>query len=448
MTDTIAAIATAPGQGAIALLRLSGTEAIAIAEALFQGKKKPSLMESHRCYFGKIVHQSEVIDEVLLTLFRAPGSYTGEDLVEISCHGGVRISARILEVLLLSGARIARPGEFTQRAYLNGKMDLTQAEAVMDLIASQTERSQRSAMEQLSGRLGQEITLLRKELLAAMAHLEAFLDFPEEDIAPETGELLRSRIAKIGEHLQELLATAEEGRLLREGISVALCGAPNAGKSSLLNYLLGMERAIVSPIPGTTRDTLEESMVLGGFPFRFTDTAGLRATEDLIEQEGVLRAQRSAHASELCLHLVDAMLFKEPIVPIKEGELLVFNKMDLLLDCTVVKERHPTAILISCVTGEGIDLLISRIIEQVTNKNQVVIESISSSVAINKRHQACLQEALQATERALNIIDQKEALELLAVELHAALEKVGNVVGAVSTEEILGEIFQNFCIGK
>lgn len=405
-------------------------------------------MESHRCYFGKIIYQDEVIDEVLLTLFRAPRSYTGEDLVEISCHGGSRISAQILEILLLSGAHMARPGEFTQRAYLHGKMDLTQAEAIMDLISSQTERAQRSAMEQLSGRLGQEIALLRSELLAAIAHLEAFLDFPEEDIAPETGEALRERIAAINKHLQYLLATAEEGRLLREGISIVLCGAPNSGKSSLLNYLLGMDRAIVSPIPGTTRDTLEESVMLGGFPFRFTDTAGMRATEDVIEQEGVLRAERSAQASDLCLHLVDATLFEEPIVSIKTGELLVFNKIDLLSDRTFLKEKHPDVVLISCQTGEGIDLLIRRIIEQATNKNQMLAEPTLSSVAINKRHQVCLQQALRATESALNVIDQSEAFELLAVELHAALEAVGKIVGGATTEEILGEIFSNFCIGK
>lgn len=448
MTDTIAAIATPPGQGAIALLRLSGPEAIVVAEAIFRGKKKPSSMESHRCYFGKIIYQSEVIDEVLITLFRAPRSYTGEDLIEISCHGGARISARILEVLLLSGARMARPGEFTQRAYLNGKMDLTQAEAIMDLITSQTERSQRSAMEQLSGRLGQEMQLLRSELLAAIAHLEAFLDFPEEDIAPETGAALRQRVEKISRHLQQLLSTAEEGRLLREGISVALCGAPNSGKSSLLNYLLGMDRAIVSPIPGTTRDTLEESVTLSGFPFRFIDTAGMRTTPDLIEQEGVVRAERAAESADLCLHLVDATLSQEPIVPVKKGELLVFNKIDLLQDHTFLKEAHPSAILISCVTGEGIGALTRQIIEQVTHKNQSITESNPSSIAINKRHQVCLQQAFQAMEKALFLMDQQEALELLAVELHTALEEVGKVVGEATTEEILGEIFQHFCIGK
>lgn len=448
MTDTIAAIATAPGQGAIALLRLSGPEAIVISEKVFQGKKKPSMMESHRCYFGKIVYHSEVIDEVLLTLFRAPRSYTGEDLIEISCHGGTRISARILEILLLGGARMARPGEFTQRAYLNGKIDLTQAEAIMDLIASQTERAQRSAMEQLSGRLGREIESLRTELLAALAHLEAFLDFPEEDIMPETGDALHQRVEKIRQHLLQLLATAEEGRLLREGISVSLCGAPNAGKSSLLNYLLGIDRAIVSPIPGTTRDTLEEGITLGGFPFRFIDTAGMRSTEDFVEQEGVARAERAALAADLCLHLVDATLFEKSITPIQEKELLVFNKIDLLEDLALLKQMYPSAVLISCRTGEGMDLLSHRIIEQVTNKDQILTETAPSSIAINKRHQACLQQALQAIERALFLMDQQEALELLSVELRTALEEAGKVMGGTTTEELLGEIFSNFCIGK
>ncbi len=447
MNDTIAAIATAPGEGAIALLRLSGRDAIRVAEILFHGKVKPQLMETQRHYFGKIIHAGELLDEVLLTLFRAPHSYTGEDLVEISCHGGSMITACLLEALLSSGARLARPGEFTQRAYLHGKMDLTQAEAVMDLITSQTARSQRAAMEQLSGRLGQEIASLRAELLAAVAHLEASLDFPEEDIAPEKDDALRSRIIKSRDHLVRLLATAQEGRLLREGICIALCGAPNAGKSSLLNHLLGMDRAIVSPIPGTTRDTLEEVARLGGFPFRLIDTAGMRLTEDPIEREGVARARRSAEAADICLHLVDATNFEEPITPVMEGDLLVFNKVDLLSDRSILKKKHPSAALISCITAEGIDNLIARVIEEVTQKKSFTSET-TSAVAINKRHQACLERALEAVNAALTIIDKNEALELLAVELHTSLEAVGAVVGVANTEEILGEIFGSFCIGK
>ena len=446
--DTLAAIATPPGEGAVALVRLSGREAVSIVAPLFHGRVPLSSMKQRHLYLGNIIEQGKVIDEVLLVIFQAPQSYTGEEMVEISCHGGSLISARLLQVLLHAGARMARPGEFTQRAYLHGKMDLTQAEAVMDLIQAQTARAQHVATEQLSGRLGKEIALLKADLLAAVAHLEAFMDFPEEDIAPETGRALQERLEKSHLLLLRLLATAPEGRLVREGVSLALCGAPNAGKSSLLNALLGRDRAIVTPIAGTTRDLLEEMASLGGFPFRLIDTAGLRETEELIEQEGIARTHQAMASADLTLHLVDVTQLEESVIPLQPRELLVLNKIDLLSDGTALRAAYPEAVLLSCKTEEGLEELKTAIIARVTGNLPTMGEQSSSAFAINARHQACLERALTSLSSVLELFEAEQPPELLAVELHAALQALGDVVGESNTEDILGEIFGSFCIGK
>lgn len=445
--DTIAAIATPPGEGAVALIRVSGPKAIAIVNPLFKGAVSCFEMKPRHLYFGKIMTDGKVLDEVLLAIFKAPHSYTGEEIVEISCHGGSLLSAKLLQAILNMGARMARPGEFTQRAYLHGKMDLTQAEAVMDLIQAQTIRAQHLATEQLAGRLGQEIGLLKADLLAAVAHLEAFIDFPEEDISPETGRALQERLEKSRHHLRHLLTTAPEGRLIREGVSIALCGAPNAGKSSLLNALLGRDRAIVTPMAGTTRDLLEEKATLGDFPFRLIDTAGLRETEELIEQEGIARARQAMSSAELTLHLVDVTQLEKSLTPLHPQELLVFNKIDLLSNVTALRTAYPEAVFLSCKTGEGLDALKSAIIARVTKTETPITEHSSSAFAINARHQACLERALISLNSVLEFFDQHPP-ELLAVDLHAALQALGEVVGESNTEDILGEIFGNFCIGK
>lgn len=347
---------------------------------------------------------------------------------------------------------MARAGEFTQRAYLHGKMDLTQAEAVMDLIQAQTTRAQHVAAEQLSGRLGKEIALLKADLLAAVAHLEAFIDFPEDDISPETGRALQERLEKSRHHLLRLLATAPEGRLVREGLSLALCGAPNAGKSSLLNALLGRDRAIVTPIAGTTRDLLEEMASLSGFPFRLIDTAGLRDTKELIEQEGIARTHQAMASADLTLHLVDVTQlengFENPLRPLQPQELLVLNKIDLLSDGTALRTAYPEAVLLSCKTEEGLEELKAAIISRVTGNLPTMGEQASSAFAINARHQACLQQALTSLSSVLELFETEQPPELLAVELHAALQAIGDVVGESNTEDILGEIFGSFCIGK
>ena len=443
MQETIAALATPPGEGALAVIRISGPQALAVADAVFSGKRIPSQIEERRVLFGRIIdRQGEVLDEALLTLFHNPCSYTGEDLVEISGHGGPIVSSRVLAAVLAAGARMARPGEFTERAFLNGKLDLTRAEAVMDLIGAQTEKAAKAAAGQLEGRLGTAINGLRAQILEAVAHLEAFIDFPEEGIDPETGESLRRRMESVGSRLEGLLATADEGRLLREGITLALCGAPNAGKSSLLNRLLGFDRAIVSETAGTTRDTIEERASLRGYPFRMIDMAGLRETEDPVEREGVERALRAADAADLRIHLVDASTHKGPVEPLFPDELVVFNKVDLLGD----RSGLTVGTRISCRTGEGIEALVEAILTKVTGRN--VGEAAPDVTVINTRHRDCLCKAQGHLASAIALLTAGEPPELVAVELRSTLGDVGEIVGEAGTEEILGKIFSSFCIGK
>src|SRR6476660_3178783 len=286
-SDTVAAISTPPGEGAIALVRISGANATQIADKIFRGKERPSKFASHVQHLGDIFSaENRLIDQALLSVHRAPASYTGEDLIEISCHGGTLVSAKVLEACLRAGARAARSGEFTERAFLNGKMDLTQAEAVIDLIRAKTDLALRSATEQLEGRLGAQIGKIRDELVELLAHINASIDFPEEGIAPDQGETLCARLDSVRDEIAALLATADQGRVLREGVRVVIYGPTNAGKSSLLNRLLGYDRVIVSETHGTTRDTIEEVVNLRGVPIRLFDTAGLRDSADSIEREG------------------------------------------------------------------------------------------------------------------------------------------------------------------
>src|SRR6266516_6178407 len=306
VSDTIAAISTPPGEGAIALVRVSGSNAIGVADKIFHGKETTSPFEPHVQHFGEIFGpQGRLIDQVVLSVHRAPASYTGDDLVEISCHGGTLVSAKVLEACLRAGARAARPGEFTERAFLNGKMDLTQAEAVIDLIRARTDLALRSATEQLEGRLGDQIRNIRDDLIALVAHINASIDFPEEGIEPDDDEALFARIDTVRDQITMLLATADQGRVLREGVRVVIYGATNAGKSSLLNRLLGYDRVIVSDTHGTTRDTIEETVNLDGVPIRLLDTAGLRASESELESEGIARTEKSLQLADLRLHIAD-----------------------------------------------------------------------------------------------------------------------------------------------
>jgi len=437
--DTIAAVSTPPGEGAVALIRISGPGSLAIVDKVFR-RRGDSLTPRHAT-FGEIVEDAAVVDQVLTTVFRGPASYTGEDMAEIGCHGGILLAAHILELVLKAGARAAEPGEFTHRAFLNGKIDLTRAEAVMDLISARTPLALRAAAEQLRGRLGEQITRLRAEILQTVAHVEAWIDFPEEGIDPATGSALLDKIAASATRVAGLLATAGDGRILREGVRVAIVGRPNAGKSSLLNRLLGMDRAIVSPVPGTTRDTIEETCCLRGILFRLTDTAGLRETDDPVEREGVLRARQTIERADLVLHVLDATSDTTD-VPLGDGEILVANKSDLL---PAGASFSGGAVPVSSLTGEGFTALLDAMIGATCGQH---LTSGQSLAAVNARHKVLLESAAVSLQAAADLVRLNEPPELAAMELRAALDAVGRIIGAADTEEILGEIFGSFCIGK
>ena len=443
-TETIAAISTPPGEGAIALVRISGPAGVLIAEKIFRGKKRPSRFASHIQYFGDIVTESGgLIDEVMMSIHRVPASYTGEDVVEISCHGGTLVTAKVLEACLHAGARGARPGEFTERAFLNGKMDLTQAEAVIDLIRARTDLALRSATEQLEGKLGEQIKGIRDSLVDLLAHVEASIDFSEEGIAPDEGNSLRVRLDSVREQIAALLATADHGRILRDGVRVVIYGATNAGKSSLLNRLLGYERVIVSDAPGTTRDTIEETVNLCGVPVRLLDTAGLRTSTSDIEREGIARTERSLQKADLRLHIIDRNA--APPAHFEQNangnELLVLNKSDL--------PEHPewkntNALRVSCLTGDGLGALENEILSRISKQNL----RPENALAINMRHRDCLRRALKACDRARKTLDKTFSPEYLSVDLNEALEAVGEVIGTIGVEQILDSVFGQFCIGK
>jgi tRNA modification GTPase len=445
VSDTIAAISTPPGEGAIALVRLSGANAIGVADKIFHGKETPSQFESHVQHFGEIFEsEGRLIDQVVLSVHRTPVSYTGEDLVEITCHGGTLVSAKVLEACLRAGARAARPGEFTERAFLNGKMDLTQAEAVIDLIRAKTDLALRSATEQLEGRLGAQVRKIRDELVELLAHINASIDFPEEGITPNEGETLRVRLDSIREEIEALLATADQGRILREGVRVVIYGATNAGKSSLLNRLLGYDRVIVSDTHGTTRDTIEETVNLGGVPVRLLDTAGLRTSTSELEREGITRTEKSLQLADLRLHIADRSNPKPPHFQERNrdsDEIVVLNKSDLPEN---VDWEDFHALRISCLTGEGLPELQKEILARITKQNL----KPESTLAINARHRDCLRRALESCERATTAQVEGLSPEYAAVHLNEALRAVGEVIGVIDAEQILDSVFSQFCIGK
>src|ERR1700736_3226303 len=440
--DTIAAISTPAGEGAIALVRISGADSIAVADKICRAKAKPSGFASRVQHFGEIVDKTgRLIDQVMMSIHRAPASYTGEDLIEISCHGGTLVSAKVLDTCLRAGARAARPGEFTERAFLNEKMDLTQAEAVIDLIRAKTDLALRSATEQLEGRLGDKIKNIRDALVDLIAHIEASIDFPEEGIAPDDSEKLRARLDSIREEISALLATADQGRILREGVRVVIYGATNAGKSSLLNRLLGYERAIVSDTHGTTRDTIEELVNLRGLPIRLIDTAGLRTSTSDLERQGITRTERSLQTADLRLHITDRNAPKSPDFETRSAngaEIVLLNKSDL----PEHKDwKNVNALRISCATGEGLPQLEQKILDHIAKENL----RPESAAAINTRHRDCLRRALEACDRAVATMSNGLAPEYIAVDLKDALHALGEMLGTVGVEQILDSVFSQFC---
>ena len=382
---------------------------------------------------------------MLLSIHRAPASYTGEDVVEIQCHGGILVTRRVLDLLLARGAASAEPGEFTRRAFLHGKMDLTQAEAVMDLIRAQTDLAVRAAAGQLEGALGRRIQALRADLLAILAHVEAYIDFPDEDIDPQTGAALLGQVDRARGQIAHLLGTAGQGRILREGLRTVIFGAPNVGKSSLLNRLLGYDRAIVSSIPGTTRDTLEEVINLGGIPVRLIDTAGIRASEDLVERAGIERTHSVLASADLVLQVLEASAPPAPLEPLDVPKIVVLNKSDLGVHEGWEDPSWQCAIPISCATGHGFEALTQAMVQTAL---QGAVRADDFIVAINARHQSCLRSASGFLNAARDAMERSVSPEFVSIELRAALDAVGEIVGRADAEELLGEIFSTFCIGK
>ncbi len=440
--ETIAAQSTALGEGAIAVIRISGKDASGIARHILGLPEKALPMTTpRRMRLSRIVLRGRPIDNALTAFFPGPTSYTGEDVLEVYCHGGLLVAAKVLEAALEAGARLADPGEFPRRAFLNGRMDLTQAEAVMDVIRARAPLALEAAREQLEGGLGRAMGGLRERLLGLVANIEAWIDFPEEDIDPETGAGFLASVRGVIAEIDVLLATADDGRILREGIRLVLCGKPNAGKSSLLNCLLRSERAIVDAAPGTTRDTLEEAATLGGWPFRITDTAGLRETTDRVERIGVERARAAMRAADILLRVVDATEGAPP-APEAPNELIALNKTDLLSGPLVGQPDwvHP----ISCLTGAGFPELIEALVARARGAGA----ARPTALAINARHQACLNRAHASLEEAASELSAGTPPEFAATGLRSALDAIGEILGVADTEEILGEIFQRFCIGK
>jgi len=448
--STIAAIASPPGQGAIALIRISGEMAVEISQKIFH-QKLEKLWKPRYQHYGKIISPGEgvVIDEVLLTWFPAPHSFTGEDVVEIACHGGVVVTGSILELLLQSGADPAEPGEFSQRAFLNGKIDLTQAEAIMDLISAKTDLAMKAANQQLEGRLGKELESLRQQMISLIAQLEAWIDFPEDDIDTDSENALLDRLDKIAARIDALLATAEQGHFLREGIRTVITGPPNAGKSSLLNLLLGFDRAIVNETAGTTRDTIEEVINISGFPVRLIDTAGIRDSSDAIEKEGIQRSRGQIKNAELILLVIDSSEKADSLrsidLPTETRTLTILNKSDLP---THPDWKNPpeNSITLSCLSDSGKPGITAAISEILSGKKGQF--NTANIVAINARHQHCLLSAKNELATARIKIANSESPEFAAMDLRSALDDIGEIIGKTDIEEILDEIFSTFCIGK
>ena len=464
-TDTIVAMATPAGAGAIAVLRLSGPEAISIASSLFFSVSGKNLSEqkSHTVHLGHIKDGEKIIDEVLASIFKNPNSYTGEDVVEISCHGSNYIQQEIIQLCLRRGCRMAQAGEFTLRAFLHGKMDLSQAEAVADLIASDSVASHQLAIQQMRGGFSSEIKKLREELLNFASLIELELDFSEEDVEFADRAEFQKLIKRITQVLKRLIDSFATGNVLKNGIPVAIVGEPNVGKSTLLNAILNEERAIVSDIAGTTRDTIEDEISIGGIGFRFIDTAGIRDTEDVIEGLGIRKTFEKIEQAQIVVYLFDAEKFQlssskfqieiETIknkYPLK-NLIIVANKVDKLseselhkLDVTLSGIQGSSHLLLSAKKGIGIKELEERLLEFV---NTGALRN-NETIVTNSRHYDALLKALEEIIKVQEGIDANLSGDLLAIDIRQALYYFGEITGQVSNDELLGNIFANFCIGK
>ena len=451
--DTICAVSTAPGQGGIGIIRVSGTDAVEISSHVFRSRNGRDLDSAmtHTIHYGHIVDAAgEIIDEALVSIMRAPATYTREDVVEINCHGGMMPLWRTVARLVASGARQAEPGEFTKRAFLNGRIDLAQAEAVMDIISAKTELAHRSANEQLLGGLSTEVTSLRDRLIGIIASVEAGIDFPEEDIETQSGGPLTREIAALVGDVALLQSSFAVGRILREGFATAIVGKPNVGKSSLLNALLKQDRAIVTDIPGTTRDIIEEFLNIDGVPIRILDTAGIRHSHDVVEQEGVRRSHAAIESADIVLVVLDSSVplsdeDQQVLKGVAEKKaVLVLNKSDKTRQLEPLSVPHKQVSL-SCKTGEGLSALKSAIAAMA---RQGMIMPKEHAWAVNQRHVTALNQAKTNLDKALESASAAQSPEFIVVDLRGALDSLGLIIGATYTDDILERIFNDFCIGK
>jgi tRNA modification GTPase len=458
--DCIIALATASGSGAIAVIRLSGKDAITMCDAHFKSVSHKKLVDqkTHTIHLGHILKDGKALDEVLVSVFKNPNSYTGENVVEISCHGSPFIQQEIIQLFLRAGCRVANPGEFTLRAFLNGKLDLSQAEAVADLIASDNEASHQVAMQQMRGGFSNEIKALRDELMNFASLIELELDFAEEDVEFANREQFKSLIERITKVLKHLIDSFAVGNVIKNGIPVAIVGEPNVGKSTLLNALLNEDKAIVSDIAGTTRDAIEDELTIGGIGFRFIDTAGIRDTKDVVESIGIKKTFEKIDQSQVVIYLFDAVTSianlgvvlveiekiknKHPQKPL----IIIANKIDKLDDIQLAEltTHIPTAILLSAKTGFGVEALTSKLLNLI---NTGALRN-NETIVTNSRHYDALLKALEEIQKVQYGMDNNLPGDLLAIDIRQALYHFGEITGEITSDDLLGNIFANFCIGK
>ncbi len=461
LSDTISAIATPNGEGGIGIIRLSGPLAIPISAVLFHPSRQISDFKSYTIHHGQVIdpESNQVVDEVLLNVFRSPKSYTTEDMVEFNCHGGSIILRRVLELTLKHGARIADPGEFTKRAFLNGRIDLAQAEAVIDLIQAKSDIARQMAVDQLGGKLSQAIASINDQIIGLLAETEAMVDFPDEDLDfMDFSKILQSS-KEIRLALDELIATADDGRIIREGINCAILGKPNVGKSSLLNALLETDRAIVTEIPGTTRDTIEESVSISGIPLNLIDTAGIRETDNLIEQHGVERSKSFLAEADLLLVVISAADPMDNVdidllhSTVDRKAVIILNKIDLPMRTLLVQVKEQVQnkqiIETSVLHSKGVENLKSAILTEVLVSHDVGDPRTSvSTIVTNVRHYDALRRAKADLNCAIDSLCQRQSPEFVALDLRGCLDQLGEIVGKTTNEDILGRIFSQFCVGK
>ena len=457
--DTIAAISTPPGEGAISIVRLSGEQAISIADAVFQsGKKKLIDVSSHTIHYGHIFdpEKYQMMDEVMVSIMRKPKTFTREDIVEINCHGGIVVVNQILQLVLRQGARLAEPGEFTKRAFLNGRVDLSQAEAVMDLIRAKTDKAMNLAINQLDGNLSRLIRQLRQEILETLAQVEVNIDYPEyDDVEELTTRLLLEKANQVQKQIQALLQTAQQGKILREGLSTAIIGRPNVGKSSLLNHLLREEKAIVTDIAGTTRDVIEEYVNVRGVPLKLVDTAGIRETEDIVEKIGVERSRKALSEADLILLVLNQSesltTEDKQLLDITSGNkrIILLNKTDLPSrinqeDLVPYLENEP-ALPISVLTSEGLDQLEQAIADLFFSGNT---GDKDASYLSNTRHIALLEKAEHSLAEVIQGIESGMPVDLVQIDMTRCWDYLGEIVGDSVQDELITQLFSQFCLGK